>query len=292
MPANSRHALRVQLVVRVAAALGSLALLIVPALAVAQQASPWLSADHVAAIPREELDAISARGRLLAEYDVASWHGTDAVIALRPREGAVRVYLARRQPDGRWEVVFGRSSASADSFFVAYRAVQRELRDTVYDGEALEPEVADTGYYARAARALDVSRREFGSATRPYNAMVVLAAGGDEWLVYLVPAPTRAGVWPLGADVRYRVTSDGRRITERRRLHNTVLEFGAGTRNGETPTAGLHSAVLSDRPEDTDVLHVLTREPRVPEYIVSRSYYFRVDADGTIAAYDREKTGK
>jgi hypothetical protein len=223
---------------------------------------------------------------------VAAWHGTDAVVALRPRGGAVRVYLARRQRDGRWEVVFGRSSASADSFYVAYRAVQRAPRDTEYDGVALEPEVVDTAYYARAARALDVSRRDFGSATRPYNAMVLLSERGDEWLVYLVPAPTRAGVWPLGADVRYRVTPDGRRIIDRRRLHNTVLEFGATTTGGETPAAGMHSAVLSDRPEDTDVLHVLTREPKVPEYIVSRSYYFRVGVDGTIAAYDREKTGK
>jgi hypothetical protein len=34
---------------------------------------------------------------------------------------------------------------------------------------------------------------------------------------------------------------------------------------------------------------VPTREPTLPEYIVSRSYYFRIDVDGRIMAYDREK---
>ena len=31
-----------------------------------------------------ELDAITDRGRLLAEYDTASWYATDAVFALKP----------------------------------------------------------------------------------------------------------------------------------------------------------------------------------------------------------------
>ena len=46
--------------------------------------------------------------------------------------------------------------------------------------------------------------------------------------------------------------------------------------------------MLDDRPEDTDVFHVLSREPRVPEYIVSKSYYFRVDVDGRITAYKHD----
>ncbi len=33
---------------------------------------------------------------------------------------------------------------------------------------------------------------------------------------------------------------------------------------------------------------VLIRQPRVPEYIVSQTFYFRIDLDGRITAYDRE----
>lgn len=111
----------------------------------------------------------------------------------------------------------------------------------------------------------------------------------DEWYVYLVPAPTRAGYWPLGADTRYRISGDGRRLREKRRLHNTVMEYGPPEgRSGETLAARSHSAVLDDRPEDTDVFHVLSRRPQVPEYIVSETFYFRIDVDGRITAYDRE----
>ncbi len=90
--------------------------------------------------------------------------------------------------------------------------------------------------------------------------------------------------------MRYRVTRDGRTISDRRRLHNAVLEFPPASKPeaGSRLVFGSHAAVLADRPEDTDVFHVLTREPRVPEYIVTRSYYFRVDVDGHIAAYDRD----
>jgi hypothetical protein len=262
-----------------------------PAPAVAQQ-TPWRSADHVADIPRAELDSITARGRLLAEYDAAAWHGTDAVMALQPKSDLVAGYLARRTADARWEVVFGRSSAAGDTFYVAYRAVQRAVGDTAFNASAISPATPETDYDARASRALDAGRREFGRPTRPYNAMVVSVGDKGEWYVYLVPAPTVAGVWPLGGDVRYRVSADGRTIIEQRRLHNAVIEFdsrSATSQPGKTLQAGSHSAVLADRPEDTDVFYVLTRQPSLPEYIVSRSYYFRIAVDGQIMAYDREK---
>jgi hypothetical protein len=241
---------------------------------------------------RPELDAITARGRVLAAYDQAAWHGTDAVMALHPVDSLVRGYLARRRADGLWEVVFGRLDARSDTFLIAYRAVQRAEDDTSYSATALSPRERDAEWYARAARALDVARGAFGSVSRPYNAMVVAASDEGDWFVYVVPAPTRVGVFPLGGDARYRVSRDGRTLIAHRRLHNTVLEFGSAPKPGRTLEAGYHTAVLDDRPEDTDVFHVLSRQPRVPEYIVSQSYIFRVDVDGRIAAFRKNESGK
>ncbi|MGA8283383.1 MAG: hypothetical protein WB796_01445, partial [Candidatus Sulfotelmatobacter sp.] len=53
-----------------------------------------------------ELRAITARGRMLAEYDVASWHATDVVQDLKPEKGSTRYYIARKSEAG-WVVVFG-----------------------------------------------------------------------------------------------------------------------------------------------------------------------------------------
>lgn len=50
--------------------------------------------------------------------------------------------------------------------------------------------------------------------------------------------------------------------------------------------------MLDDRPEDTDVFLVLSRKPQVPEYIISQSFYFRIEVDGEIIAYDRETEGR
>jgi hypothetical protein len=223
------------------------------------QVREWKSSEHISTrFSRDSLDGITARGRDIAAYDAAAWHGSDAVVALKPDYAAAPRYLARpRQQDGRWEVVFGRLSATSDSFVIAYRAEQMQAGDTVYAGSRVLPTVVDTGYYVRAARAL-------------------------------VPAPTRTGYWPLGADVRYQITPDGRSLLAKRRLHNTVLEYGPPKPGVDRPAAGYHSAVLADEPEDTDVFLVLTRRPQVPEYIVSASYYFRIDTDGRITAYDRD----
>jgi hypothetical protein len=49
---------------------------------------------------RAELNGITARGTLLALYDRAAWHATDAVRATSPRDGLVEGYLARQGPDG------------------------------------------------------------------------------------------------------------------------------------------------------------------------------------------------
>jgi hypothetical protein len=167
-----------------------LALLLVSGVASAQQPE-WKSAEHVSTrIPREVLDAISVRGRAIANYDAAAWHGTDAVRALHPAAGAVRQYVARQRPGlATWEVVFGRLSANADTFYIAYRATQASANSQVFAAAAVTPVQGDTGYFARAARALDVAARDFGRASRPYNTVVLPT--GLEWYVYLIPTDPR-----------------------------------------------------------------------------------------------------
>jgi hypothetical protein len=257
------------------------------------QEPEWKSADHISTrISRATLDSITARGREIAAYDAAAWHATDAVLALHPAEGRVAGYLVRRRVDGLWEVVFGRPSAGCDTFYVAYRAVQSQLGSDAFAASVVEPADPETDSYALAARALAVAGKDFGPFSRPYNRVVFRLGSSDEWLVYFVPAPTRAGYWPLGADVRYRVGGDGREVREKRQLQNSLMEFGPPEKAGHQFKAGYHTALLDDRPEDTDVFYVLSRSPAVPEYVVSRSFYFRIDVDGQITAYDREGAGR
>ena len=224
---------------------------------------------------QSELDAITARGRALAAYDRAAWQGSDAVLEFGP-EGTTH-YIAR-ETDAGWVVAFGSLSSEADTFLVAFEA-RSEADATRYQARSLSPPRADVDYLARAARAIDTSVEAFGSATRPYNVAVLPESSGD-WWVYLYPAPTQSGVWPHGSDVRYRVSRDGRRVLEERRLHKEVIEYAPPPERTES---GVHTAVMADIVEDTDILLVLTRQPPMPELVITRSFFFTIDIDGHIS---------
>lgn len=252
----------------------------VPLSAQEQQAPP------LAPPTADSLAAISSRGRLLARYDFVAWHASDAVLALRPAPEEVRDYVAWRTDSG-WVAVFGRLDEDSTAFLVAYEARPSPVRPDSFVVKHYQPGRRDTGHVARAARALGTARADFGEAPRPYNAAVLPAESGA-WWVYVVPAQTVADVYPLGGDVRYHVTPDGRRITARRQLHQAIIEFGAPSDSGSV-AAGGHAAILDDVPEDTDVFHVLVRRPRVPQYVVTEAFVYRIDPDGVIHLLGRRE---
>src|SRR4051794_22740171 len=99
---------------------------------------------------KEELAAITERGRLLAECDQAAWHATDAVQAQMPKEGSVIRYIARKTQKG-WTVAFGRLDQGRGKFLIAYEATQGEDPKD-FDVKAFDPPKEDTGFYRSAAR--------------------------------------------------------------------------------------------------------------------------------------------
>jgi hypothetical protein len=138
-------------------------------------------------------------------------------------------------------------------------------------------------------RAIALATADFGPQKRPYNPVVLERPNGLLW-VYLIPAQLRVGVYPLGADVRYLLAADGKSILARRQLHKELLERGgAPPRPDARLEAGMHAAVLDDIPEDTDVFHVLAREPAVPEYIITDAFIYRVETNGQIRFGGRRK---
>jgi hypothetical protein len=231
----------------------------------------------------QQLAAITERGRLLAAYDVAAWYATDAVLPLRPPDDAVNASVARQGADGRWVVSFGRLTASRDTFYRAYEAVQGADPKTfqVITHSPAEPLV---GYERNATVALRTGAKAFGVVRRPYNGYALPTPNG-EWWVYFLPAQTQAGVYPHGGDARFRVSADGTRLLETRRMHNSILESPMP----DSVVAGYHTAVLDYLPEDSDVFLVLRRQPARPEYIVSECCYYEVRIDGTITWRPRDK---
>jgi hypothetical protein len=240
--------------------------------------APAVSAQRSNPPSDSQLAEITARGRMLADCDTASWHATDAVLALKPKEGATSTYVAKKT-DAGWAVGFGRFNESKDGFLIVYEAIQgsnpQEFAVKQYD-----PPQKDQGFYFFAARAIETSLQNFRGEKRPYNTYV-LPANSNQLYVYIVPAQTMADVYPLGGDMRYLVSPDGSTILETRQLHKTILEIKNSDKSIKV-AGGYHTHVLSDVPEDTDVFHVLRRKPPVPEIVGTKSGIYIVQTDGTI----------
>lgn len=223
------------------------------------------------------LDGVTERGRAIYGYDQCAWHGTDAIFALHPDMSGMAHYICMKTPTG-WELVFPKWNATHDRLLVAYEAVEsggpENYKATKYDPPREGPDdlVAEE-------RALELAFGDFQAQKRPYNTAILPADGGNLY-VYIYPGQTKADVWPLGGDVRYTISADGKQILETRRLHKAILDMEFDPKMHIV--AGSHWHVLSDVPEDTDIFYVLNRRPLIPEYIAAGKHIFIVSTDGSI----------
>jgi hypothetical protein len=232
-------------------------------------------------VPSDTLLAgITARGRLLAAYDQAAWHGTDAVLAAIPESTLIRVgntMLATQLADGRWTVLFGRLTDKADTLFVAFEAQPTDQADS-FVLHTDDPPLVRLGAERRAAAALHVALNDFATPARRYNSYVLPRADGAFW-VYFLPAQTDWREFPHGADVRYLVDSTSERILEKHAMHHALLNLAVP----DSATAGLHTVLVDDVPQDSDVFLVLARRPRRPELIATAHYNYEIALDGSIS---------
>lgn len=164
---------------------------------------------------------------------------------------------------------------------MAYEAAQGATLQE-FTVEKLDPPLEDTSFYLSAAKAIDTALHDFQGQKHQYN-VAVLPAPPDLFYVYVVPAQTEEGIYPLGGDARYLVSADGNTIIEKRQLHKSIIENRTELPKGATPAGSFHTHVLSDVPEDTDVFYVLTRKPSIPEIIgTTNKKLYEISPDGTI----------
>ena len=226
------------------------------------------------------LSGVTQRGRALYAYDQAAWRGTDAFFALNPDTKGLSRYVARKTAAG-WVVSFGKWNDTHDHFLVAYEATQVGAT-AKYEAKKLDPPVEAKDEVTDMERALELATSNFQGQKRPYNTAILPAPGGNLY-VYIYPGQVKEGIWPIGGDTRFTISADGKKIVEKHAMHNTIQDMEYKAEN--TPVAGVHSHIMTNVPEDTDVLYVLTRRPSIPEYIaVGTDKGFVVSRDGKIEA--------
>jgi hypothetical protein len=198
-----------------------------------------------------------------------------------PQDG-IRRFIVRRTTSS-WEVAVGALSPKADTFNIEQLATPG-IQPNKWASSLFEPAEPDTGYFARAARAVEASIAMFlPTVRRPYAAMAIPTDEGSGWWVYIYPIQIQAGLYPRGGDMRFRVSADGRVVHEFRQLHNAIDEYSARTARSSSVTKPQSQAVVSgDAPEDTDVFHVIQRRPALPELVRAEHFQYRIDVDGSV----------
>lgn len=242
---------------------------------------------------QQQLDEISARGRALAGYQRAAWTASAQLLATNPDPWQVQRYVAYHADSG-WVVAFGRLNTERDTFYVSHIAIPAAVNgqrvDSTFEFQTFAAPGPDTDFLVRAARAMDVATMALGVTARAYSVAAIPNDKG-EWLVYLTPSADAANVWPLGDDVRYRVSEDGRRVLETHRMHEGMMEANRGAGRGDARlVAKGGTKALRDLPEDSDVFHVLMNRPAAAEIVVTPRHQYRIEADGSIRLLQGKET--
>ena len=244
-------------------------------LASAGVVAPRSRGQEASAPTAEELAAITERGRLLYEYDQAAWHASDTVQTANPKNVEGQRYIAKKE-NGKWTVVFGKLNEERSRFDISY---QSDEQATLRQFALRQEPTRQDGFFLNAARAIELVMKDFRATSRPYN-VAVLPAPAEQLYVYLYPAQTKARVYPLGGDVRYLLNAEGAKMVDKRQMHKTIIETVLAP--GKKVVSGFHTHVLSDLPEDTDVFHVLTQDPPLPEFVRTPHFTYKVSVDGSI----------
>jgi len=212
----------------------------------------------------QELEQTTQRGRALYEYDQAAWHSSDALEAIHADQSQLGKFIAQKTEKG-WQVAFGHLNQKRDAFLIG--CIASQAAGIHYDVKCFSTPEKDTAFFLHAALAADTALAGFKGEKRTYN-IAILPASDNQMYVYIYPAQTITGIFPLGADERYLISSDGVRVLEDHRMHRGIMDFDLRKpAEDKKMVAGYHVHVLSEVPEDSDIYFVLSREPHVPEYI-------------------------
>ncbi len=231
------------------------------------------------------LKGVTDRGRALYAYDQAAALGTDAIFSLKPKpntEGLTH-YVCVHTPKG-WRFIFPKWNAAHDRVVVAYDAV--ETAPGKFEAHKIDPPETGNKELQMSELALELAVHDFKQPGRPYNTAILPAPGGN-FYVYLYPGQIKNNTWPIGGDIRYTISGDGQKIINKRPLHKEILD--AESKPGSKQVAGYHFHILTDLPEDTDVLYVLNRKPSIPEYVGVGKEFFLINTDGSITTAPDKK---
>lgn len=208
------------------------------------------------AIRAFDVVTIERLGREMYEQDQCAWKATDVMTAAKTEAGAVREGLAgwiTSDVGGKPAVRFIRNGERGPEvlYDVSFEGLAPGTLTTPLDRTLSAVELAQ-----REARRLAVS--QIGQRCGPqYNTIALKEANGD-WLVWVLVATLNADVIPVGGNLRFTISPDGKTVRTRDALSKSCIKFDRDRRRAGEEEGLMFSHVVSLTPVETHVLASLT----------------------------------
>jgi hypothetical protein len=242
-----------------------------PMLAAAAEPAP--AAREIPAELREAVDTAAWLGTVLFVHDSAAARATDEMVrrGLLDKDDSIRGWLTRQLEEPGFEVTW---VSEEQGQLVAKYIVEVPVGNTRPRYRKLKPArpLSEAQAAQWAAREL-ASQAVTESCAERFNPVVItLDHHGERFnLVYLLAATTRANVAVAGGHQRFEVSSDGKRIEDKRSFTKSCLEIPLPERG-----VALMLTHLLD-PTPTEVHVFLSKIHGMPIYVATGDNTWRVD---------------
>jgi hypothetical protein len=222
------------------------------------------AADNAPQIEAWSLPRVSAMGQEIYRQDQAAWVATDAFRPLLeeaiasgvagwivvPDPEGVRVRFLLRKGDTLlpgWDVVVMDGKPGA----------VRDARGGVLTEEER------SRFQARQTALANLAELRCAPTL---NTVVADDPDSDDWLVWVLPAPTKVDAFPVGGHQRFRISADGRRVLRRDVLSRGCLDVEKGGPDENRVFTMTH--VVSASPVETQVF--VSLQASMPIYVLTR----------------------
>ena len=228
---------------------------------------------------QELLIKIQRKGELIYTYNRRNALATDILLSKVSSFPQNQLYIPYENA-GEHIVSFGHLSDDSKTFVVSYQVVfsleqEDEAELIIYP----EPKIL-TGSVCFLAKAVDSAASVFEPVATSYNYLPLREDTGNI-SVYFIPASSDPNIEYIGGDSKIIVSPNGEKIIETVILHKTVLERRIDESEDQI-LAGFHTHVLGNYPVETDVFYVLSSRLKIPEYIATERWMYKIETDGTI----------
>lgn len=234
----------------------------------------------------EEIARIEKRAELIAGYERASILSSDYLMGRQVDTNGVETWVALFE-ERMWVVYYGKLSKKEKQFKSVYVVA-------IPHGKSKEVTMASPRKTSKDlltfARAIKIAANEITEPQVPrYNPSVFREIDGTI-TVYFLPGNTQEGIVLIGGEYKVSVSSDGKRVLNSRKVHNSILRMQEHPADpDDKPAGGYHTHVLGDLPEETEVAVLRLHPTLAPHIIVGEKWTFGVDKEGKVFLMGKSK---